>query len=297
MIAERLHHFGICKFQQARTLFNQSDAHAQRSKHAGVLDADHTAAHNNQRLGYFRHAQNLIAVDNVAAVEGNECRLRGLRACADDHVRRFVVRLILRAYYVNAVRVREACNAGKHLDPIARELRPDHIDFCLDHVLRAKGQIGHRDLFLHAIIHSVDALIVEAGKVQHRFANGFAGDRPRIDGRATNDRGATAVRVATVMRDGSVAVHDNNVLDGHAELVASNLGKAGFLSLAVGRRAGDDSDFPGHFDAYTAPFPAASRHHLRGTERADFDVGREADAKKLAGLPGRVPLPGQLVPV
>ena len=99
------------------------------------------------------------------------------------------------------------------------------------------------------------------------------------------------------MRDGCVAAHDNNVLDGHAEFVGSNLGKAGFLSLAVGRRAGDDSDFPGHFDAYTAPFPAASRHHLRGTERADFDVSREADAKKLARLPGRVPLLGQLVPV
>jgi len=62
----------------------------------------------------------------------------------------FIVRLILRAHHVNVRGVGEAGQAGEHFDAVARELRANHVDFGFDHVLRAEGKIGHRDLFLHA---------------------------------------------------------------------------------------------------------------------------------------------------
>ena len=51
MIAQRFDHFGIGKFQQSRALFHDDHAHAERREHAGVFDANHAAAHHDQRLG------------------------------------------------------------------------------------------------------------------------------------------------------------------------------------------------------------------------------------------------------
>ena len=51
VIGERFDDFRIGELQQARPLFHQDDAHAERGEHAGVLDADHAAADHDQRLG------------------------------------------------------------------------------------------------------------------------------------------------------------------------------------------------------------------------------------------------------
>ncbi len=53
-------------------------------------------------------------------------------------------------------------------------------------MLRAEGKIGHADLILHTIVHTVDVLVIEAREMQDRFANGFAGNRSRVDGRAAD---------------------------------------------------------------------------------------------------------------
>src|SRR5439155_2368929 len=85
--------------------------------------------------------------------------------------------------------------------------------------------------------------------------------------------------------------------DRHTEFIRRSLREAGLLSLPVRRRASNDGYFAGHFDAHAAPFPTACGHHLGGTERADFDVGRKADAKELARFARSLSLLEQLVPV
>ena len=66
VIAERLDDLLVGELQQPRPLFNQRDAHAERREHAGVLDADHAAAHHDQGLGQVGQVQNLVAVDDGA---------------------------------------------------------------------------------------------------------------------------------------------------------------------------------------------------------------------------------------
>src|SRR5258708_38812175 len=51
-------------------------------------------------------------------------------------------------------------------------------------MLRAEREISHGDLFFHAIVHAINALVVKAGEMQHRFAHGFAGNGAGVDGRA-----------------------------------------------------------------------------------------------------------------
>ena len=60
------------------------------------------------------------------------------------------------------------------------------VDFGLDHVLDAEGQIRHGDLFFHAVVDAVDALVVVAGKMQHGFAHGLAGNGAGVDADAAD---------------------------------------------------------------------------------------------------------------
>ena len=93
MVAKRLHHFRIRKFQQPRALFDQGHAHTQRGKHARVLHADDPAPDDDHRFGNLRHAQDLIAVDDGPIVERHQGRDGGFRARRENDVIRFKLRL------------------------------------------------------------------------------------------------------------------------------------------------------------------------------------------------------------
>jgi hypothetical protein len=71
-------------------------------------------------------------------------------------------------------------------DVVARQLGLDDVYFGLDHMLDAKRQVRHGDLFFDAIIHAIDVLVVIAGKMKHRLAKGFAGNCACIDTDSTN---------------------------------------------------------------------------------------------------------------
>ena len=74
----------------------------------------------------------------------------------------------------------------QHLDVVPRELRERDVDLRPDHVLHAEGKIGHRDLFLDAIIHAVNVLVVVAGKVEHRFPHCLARNGAGVDANAAH---------------------------------------------------------------------------------------------------------------
>ncbi len=187
MVAERFDHFGIGKFQKARSFFDERDAHAESGEHTGVLDADDAAADNDHGFGNFGYAKDLIAVDDGAAVEGNERRFCGLCAGSDDDVVGLVFGLSARTLDLNAIRIEEAGGAGDDIDAVAGELCLDDVDFGFDDVECAEGEVGHADMFLHAVIGAINALVLVAGEMKDGFANGLAGDGAGIDGGAADN--------------------------------------------------------------------------------------------------------------
>src|SRR5260370_33015069 len=198
VVAKCLDHFGVGKLQQPRAFLDERDADAQRREDASVLDADHAAAHDNHGFGHFRHAKDVIAIDDGPVVERDERRNRRFRARSDDDIVRLQFGLSAGIRYLNLVRIDKAGCSREDVDAIAGKLRASHIDFRLDDVERAKGEIGHGDRFLHAIIDAVDALVLVAGKMQDGLTNGLAGNRTGIDGGSAdhlesfNERGAFA---------------------------------------------------------------------------------------------------------
>ena len=186
VIAERFDDLLIGEFEQARALFNERDANAERGEHGGVLDADDAAADHDEGLGERGQVEHLIAVDDVAAVDGHLGREGGLGADGDDDVLRLVD---LRAAVfgdADVIGVVEAADAVEDIDAVAGELRFGDIDFGLDDVLDAEGEIGHGDPLLHAIVHAVDGAVVVAGEVEHCLAHGLRGDGAGVDADAAD---------------------------------------------------------------------------------------------------------------
>ena len=150
MVAERLHDLLVGKLQQLGPLFDQRDAHAERGEHAGVFDANDAAAHHDQCIGQVGQIQNLITVDDRAAVGGHLGRVGRLGAGGDNDVFRLVDLRAALVGHFHVGAVFEAGHSSEHIDSIARKLRLGHVDLGLDHVLDAEGKVRHRDLFLHA---------------------------------------------------------------------------------------------------------------------------------------------------
>ena len=86
----------------------------------------------------------------------------------------------------NGVRIDKARDPADEFDVVARQLGLDHVHFGLDHVLDAKRQVRHGDLVLDAIVHAIDVLVVIAGQVKHRLAEGFARNCACIDTNSAN---------------------------------------------------------------------------------------------------------------
>src|SRR5258708_820446 len=186
-VGQPLHHFRIGEFQPPRTPLHQDHAHTQRCEHAGVFHADHAAANHDHGFRNLRHFQDLVAIDDVPAVQRHLTGAGRLGSSGDDDHLRAIRLLASDAVNLDSVRVYELRNAVDHFDVVARQLRLDHIDFGLDHVLDAERQILHRDLFLDAVINAVNVLVVVAGKMQHGFADGLAGDGAGVDADASHN--------------------------------------------------------------------------------------------------------------
>ena len=84
MVRQRFDDFLVCEFEQARTLFDDHHTHAEHREHARVFDTDDAAAHHDQRFGNRRHVQNLVAINDRAAVDGHARRTGRLGAGGDD---------------------------------------------------------------------------------------------------------------------------------------------------------------------------------------------------------------------
>ena len=102
------------------------------------------------------------------------------------------------------------------------------------------------------------------------------GDRGLGERAAAEARAAAAERPDRLGRAQRVAVPDDHVLVGDAEMIGDDLGERRLVALAVRARSRDRGDLAGPLHAHDAALPA---EHVGG-----FDVGRDADAHEVAAL-------------
>ena len=123
----------------------------------------------------------------VRPLSGTVGLIGGLGAGGDDDGGRFEIALAARVFDAHVGGVEETGAPGDDLDAVARQLGLGDVDFGLDDLLDAEGQVRHGDLFLDVIVDAVDALVLEAGEVHDGFAHGLAGNGAGVDAGAADD--------------------------------------------------------------------------------------------------------------
>jgi hypothetical protein len=251
MVAEGLNDFAIGEFEQAVALFDQCDADAEDGEHAGVFDTDDAAANDDERVGQVFEAEDLVAIDDGPAVDGDLGRGGRLGADGDDDAIGFEGGFSFRASDMDVVRIDEAGDAVDDVDAVAGKLGFGDVDFSFDDGLDAEGQVGHGDLFLDAVIDAVDGAVVVAGEVEDGLAHGLGGDRAGIDADAADDgagldNGDALVHLGRgdrgALASGPGANDDQVIVDAHAGVsprVRGSIGRKGRClnaAMAVTRR-------------------------------------------------------------
>ena len=107
------------------------------------------------------------------------------------------------------------------------------------------------------------------------------------DGGAAHREGAGAVGAHAEGNLARVAMHDLDVLEGHAELVGDHLREGGLMALAVGVAAGQHAHRAGRVEAdhgglVEARAGSERAGHRRGRDAAGLNVGGDAEPPQLA---------------
>src|SRR5208282_1635891 len=120
--------------------------------------------------------ENLIAVDDVSAIDGDFGIYSGFGAGGDDDVLGFKFAEAVGVVDADVMRAGEASGAVNYGDVIAFELALNDSDFIFDHVLHAEIEVRHGADVFAVVIGAVKILIVKAGEMQDRLAHGLAGN-------------------------------------------------------------------------------------------------------------------------
>ena len=190
MIGERVDDFRVHEWEQAAALVNDRDTHAEGSKDAGIFKTDHARAHHRQRARQMIELEQIVADEDPLSVKRDAVAFRGAGACSDDNVRGADVApaASIHIFQTDCVGIHKRGFSRDKFDAVALELMADDIEFMLDDVVSAIQQICHRDVLLDGIRCAVEAVLTIPGKMQYRFAQGFAGDGACVDAHAADDR-------------------------------------------------------------------------------------------------------------
>jgi hypothetical protein len=98
-----------------------------------------------------------------------------------------VLHEVVGAFDAQAVRIDETGGAEPEVDIVARHLVLDDLDFPVDDVVGAEGEIFHRDVLFDAITGAIQAALMETRQIECGLAERFAGDGAGVGADAADD--------------------------------------------------------------------------------------------------------------
>ena len=144
VVRERLDHLLIQEVEDGGPLVDDGHRIAQRGEHGGVLQANHARAHDDHVLAEGVEGEELVGVDDVAAVERDLRAVCGARPAGDEDVLGGHGNAATRRLDDEGVRVGEARGAVDGLDAIALELAADDLGFAVQHGAHPQPELGHQ---------------------------------------------------------------------------------------------------------------------------------------------------------
>ncbi len=156
---------------------DQGHRDVQGAEDGGVFDPDDPRADHGQAARQAGEVEDLVAVENALAVEGDVGRPIGPRADRDHHLVGGVEGdLAGRAGDLDRMGVLEPRRPVHDLHAVAGELVLQDVDFVVQGLVQAGQQVLGAQVLLHPIGAAIEAALAPAGQVQHGLAQGLGGD-------------------------------------------------------------------------------------------------------------------------
>src|SRR5262249_43744426 len=174
------------ELEKALALLDQRDAHAEGREHRGVLEPDHAATDDGERLRQAFQVENVVAGEDDLAVGSDPGRRRGLRAHRDEDVLGGDRPPGVLELDRDRVRIPELRWAPQHGHVVALEL-------VVDDVALAAHDLGHAREELvdgRTVLGDVPELrVVESARErrEHRLPEGLAGNGAGVETHAAED--------------------------------------------------------------------------------------------------------------
>ena len=232
VMGEFIDDFAIEKAEDVGASIDQGHADIERTEHGGIFDADHARTHHHHGARQLLHVEDIVAIDHIRVVEGNAGWLHGTRTGRDQNLIGFdhphLVGAGFDTQYMGGLKDRIA---GDGVDEIAMQLVHQHLDFVADGNVQTLHQVLGGDALLNPIAAAIEPALTPAGQVQHRFAQGFAGNGAGMhagptDGERALDQGHAAAKLGRLNRGlltGRAAADDDEIVFVHClPLIAAN---------------------------------------------------------------------------
>ena len=176
---QRLDDLGVAEVEHLGPALDDGDAGPERGEHRGVLDADHPGADDDHAGRDLLHREDAVGVDDAAVVELDLRGPCGSGAGGDDDLGGGD-RLVLAAPVpddLDGVLVDEPGGAAEQVDPVALQLRADHLLLAADDEVGAREQVLDGDVLLDPVALAVEPAHRVAGEVEDGLAQGLRRDR------------------------------------------------------------------------------------------------------------------------
>jgi hypothetical protein len=221
----------VDEIEEALARLDQRNRDIERAEDGRVFNPDHPGADHRQAAGQPRQIDDLVAVEDMDAVERDLGRAVGPGAHGDEDFVPFDLRdLAVIGRHLDRMRAEEARRAGHGADGVSGELMLEDIDLVIQRLVQPGHEVLGLDILLHAVGTAVEATLPVTGEVQHRLPHGLGRDGAGMDRDAANappllddedgiaqlgglDGSATA---------GWPAADDEEVVSGHAALIPSH---------------------------------------------------------------------------
>ena len=172
----------VDEVEESRTRLDQRHGDVERAENRRIFDADDAGPDDREAARQLLQIDDLVAVEDIDAVEGHIVGPERTRAAGDQHIRRRMhARFAAIARDLDLMGADETRLAPPRPDGVPAELMLQHLDLMIERLVHAHHQIAGFDLLLDAIGAAVKSALAPARKVQHGFAQRLRGNCAGMD--------------------------------------------------------------------------------------------------------------------
>src|SRR5713101_823577 len=180
-VAEAVGNFVVEKRKKTVAAVDKSNLDSEGFENGSVFATDHAAADDGEAFRNAVHLEKSVGIESMNIVEGDLRGAVGLRPGGDEDDFTLQPARAVGALDDQGVGIFERGLAADEFDVMEGKIFQDAPALHFDNLALVMHEVVHREVFLQRVIDAVEAALLQAGKIECGFAQGLAGNGPRVD--------------------------------------------------------------------------------------------------------------------